>query len=130
MSFEDEHVVVGGRHLYDRKEPIAADMEMLDFYKRIIALRRSSAALMRGTLATDYASTKSRVWVISRKSGSERVIFAFNCEDTTANVRIIGLPGRLFNDCFGGKSIHADSRGAITFRIQPYSFRVLRSSNT
>lgn len=130
MHFEDEHIVVGGKHFNDRKEPIAADMEMLDFYKRIIALRRSSNALMRGTMATDYASTKSRVWVISRKSSEERVIFAFNCEDTPANVRIIGLPGRRFDDCFGGESVQADSKGAITFKMQPKTFRVLRYSNT
>lgn len=129
MEFQDEHVVVGGRHFNDRREPIAADMEMLDFYKRIIALRRGSAALMRGTLATDYASTKSRVWVISRKSGEERVIFAFNCEDSPANVRILALPGRVFDDCLGGGSVKADSKGAIAIKLPPKSFLILRSTN-
>jgi glycosidase len=130
MDFQDEHVVVGGRHFYDRREPIAADMDMLEFYRRIIALRRNSAALMRGTLATDYASTKSRVWVISRRSGDERVIFAFNCEDAPAKARIIGLPGRAFADYFGGDIVKADEKGAIGIQLPPKSFRILRSSNT
>ncbi|MBQ4407889.1 MAG: glycoside hydrolase family 13 protein [Bacteroidales bacterium] len=111
-------------------EADAADMEMHNFYKRLIALRRNSKALMQGTMATDYASTKSRVWVISRRSGDERVIFAFNCDDEPANVRIMGLPGRVFEDYFDGGSVTADSKGAITFKMQPKTFRVLRSSNT
>jgi glycosidase len=111
-------------------EADAADMEMHNFYKRLIALRRHSKALMQGTMATDYASTKSRVWVISRRSGDERVIFAFNCDDEPANVRIMGLPGRVFEDYFDGGSVTADSKGAITFKMQPKTFRVLRSSNT
>ena len=130
MKFDDETEIRGGSPKYYVKEPIAADMEMLAFYKRIIALRRGSKALMQGTMTTDYASTKNRVWVISRRSGEERVIFAFNCEDSPASVRIIGLPGRVYSDCFGGDDATADSKGAIAIKLPPKSFRVLRCSNT
>ena len=111
-------------------ETDAADMELHNFYKRLIALRRNSNALMRGTMATDYASAKSRVWVISRRSGDERVIFAFNCDDAPANVRIMGLPGRAYKDYFGSDDAQADNKGAIAITLKPKSFLILRSSNT
>ena len=129
MKFDDEHEVRSAMHKYYVKEPIAADMELRDFYKRIIALRRSSKALTQGTMTTDYASSDSRVWVISRRSGSERIIFAFNCEKSAAKVRIVGLPGREYADCLGGCGVIADNKGAIDINLPPNSFRVLCCPN-
>jgi glycosidase len=127
MIFQDEHIVTGGRHLYQQKEHIAADMEMLAFYKRIIALRRGSKALMQGVMTTDFADAEKRVWAVSRLHASERVIFAFNCEDKPALVKMSGHPGEVFSDYFGDISIVADPSGNFGVDIEPQGFRVLLS---
>lgn len=127
MKFQDEHIVTGGRHFYYQKERIAADREMLAFYKRIIALRRGSTALKQGVMTTDFADSEKRVWVISRRHGSERVIFAFNCEDKPALVKMSGHPDEVFCDYFGDISIVADPSGNFGVDIKPQGFRVLLS---
>ena len=128
MSFDDEIEYHSGLPIYKHKHPAAADMEMHAFYKKIIALRRGSKALMQGTMTTDYADPEKRVWVISRRSGFERVIFAFNCEDKPVLVKMNGHAGEEFGDYFGNDvNIVADPSGNFGVEIEPHGFRVLIS---
>jgi glycosidase len=48
------------------------------FYKQIMALRRSSAALRRGTLEWLRNSDEARVVSFARRAGSEEVLVAIN----------------------------------------------------
>jgi glycosidase len=128
MSFDDEIEYHSGLPIYKHKHPVAADMEMHAFYKKIIALRRGNKALMQGTMTTDYADPEKRVWVISRRSGFERVIFAFNCEDKPVLVKMNGHAGEEFGDYFGSDvNIVADPSGNFGVEIEPHGFRVLIS---
>ncbi|MCR5455175.1 MAG: glycoside hydrolase family 13 protein [Bacteroidales bacterium] len=127
IEMDDECEYKGGLPNYKSKHTVSADMDMLYFYKKIIALRRGSKALIKGTMSTDFASADSRVWVISRRCESERVILAFNVDDKPTNVKLRGHIDEEFSDYWDGDSFVADQDGNFEVDIEPRGFRVLLS---
>ena len=56
--------------------------EFPEFYKKMMALRRSSLALRRGTLEWVRNSDESRVVSFVRRAGNEQVLVAINFSST------------------------------------------------
>jgi glycosidase len=69
------------------------------FYKNIIALRRASAALRRGTLEWVRNSDESRVVSFVRRAGNEKVLVAIN------------FSSRPFLGSVGGQKVSLDAWG-------------------
>ncbi len=130
MTFDDEHLVTGGRHLYHRREHVGADLEILSFYKKTIALRHKCKALSHGILSTDYTDPVKRIWIASRIHGQERFIAAFNCDYEPATITLDGMHRRTFLDYYDGTESPADHDGHIAIELPPCSFKVLLSTNT
>jgi len=130
MVFDNEQAVAGGRHSRKTRYQNSADLGMLDFYKRIISLRRDNAVLSSGKLTTDFAEPVKRVWVISRTDARSRVVFAFNREENDVRADIQALPDSCFVDYFVGETLSASNSGLLTIDMEPMSFRILIANNT
>ncbi|HSL53455.1 MAG TPA: alpha-amylase family glycosyl hydrolase, partial [Pyrinomonadaceae bacterium] len=74
------------------------------FYKNIMALRRSSVALRRGTLEWVPNSDESRVVTFVRRAGNEDVLVAIN------------FSSRPFSGSIAGQNVSLDAWGYKTFR--------------
>src|ERR1044072_6304968 len=66
--------------------------EFPKFYKRMMALRRGSMALRRGTLEWLKNSDESRVVTFVRVAGKEKVLVAINLSNRPFTGRVIGGP--------------------------------------
>jgi glycosidase len=73
------------------------------FYKKIMALRRSSVALRRGALEWVRNSDESRVVTFRRRAGNEKVLVAIN------------LSSRPFVGFVAGRRVPLDAWGYRTF---------------
>src|SRR6185437_2539137 len=62
------------------------------FYKEIMALRRGSVALRRGTLEWVKNSDESRVVTFVRRAGDERALVAINLSSRPFTGRAVGFP--------------------------------------
>ncbi|MCQ2250080.1 MAG: glycoside hydrolase family 13 protein [Bacteroidales bacterium] len=129
MEFSQEHSVTGGRHSRKSLFKIEPDMEMLDFYKRIISLRRKNPVLWSGRLVTEFADPDRRVWAISRCDNSSRIVFAFNREEKALSVEINAGPKSRFCDYMDGETLSPGIDGRIAIDMEPMSFRILMENN-
>lgn len=125
MEFSPEHLVTGGRHSKTRKTPVAINYGMLDFYKRIIRLRRSESVLCHGMMKTETASENGRLWIISRYNAEHRIIFAFNRNDTPAESAVEAVPGELFVDYMSAETHSAGADGYLRLQLQPLQYMIL-----
>ena len=65
--------------------------EHLDFYRRAIALRRSSPALSRGEFQTVQVHDDNDTWAFVRTLGDEEVLVAINASDRDATIDLPDL---------------------------------------
>jgi alpha-glucosidase len=66
--------------------------EFPEFYKKIMALRRSSVALRRGTLEWLHNSDEARVVTFVRRAPGAEVLVAINFSNRPFTGRVIGGP--------------------------------------
>lgn len=126
VAMDDERVVCSGRRLTPKKnDPIGIDHDMLDYYKKVIALRRGHRVLCDGLLETDFADPECRIYAYSRVKGRERIVFAYNREDTPAEIEIGCGSGDVFTDYFDGSSYRPDVKNSVKIALEPLGFAVL-----
>lgn len=123
MKFEDEHLVTGNRHL-KKFEKIEPDFQMLDFYKKIISLRKKYPCLSHGKFVTYFSSGEKRVYVYSREDQNNTVLFAFNRESEACDVSLDISVSKQFSDYFSGKIFKSKSE-KLSLNLEPYSFKIL-----
>ena len=73
---------------YDDADNDFVDEAHLRWYQRVIALRRGSPALSRGSFRTLLADDEQDVWAFERRLGDERVLVALNASRNSARVRL------------------------------------------
>jgi glycosidase len=78
----------------------------LDAYRALIALRRESEVLRRGTFKTLVADDARNLWIFERALGNERVIVALN-GSTEAQAMPEGIPDPVPGTC---RLVHGTSR--------------------
>ncbi|MBL9141637.1 MAG: alpha-glucosidase C-terminal domain-containing protein [Phycisphaerae bacterium] len=77
--------------LWQDKQPYqnpqdAPNLDLLAYYKQIIALRNAHAALRTGSFRTVLTDDAQDVWVFLREGGGEQVLVALNASDKAASV--------------------------------------------
>ncbi|RZS54721.1 alpha-amylase family glycosyl hydrolase [Sphaerotilus mobilis] len=98
------------------------------FYRDVIALRRSSPALMRGAYAQPRVD--GLVFSFQRVLGERRALVVFNHARRAANARVEGLPANstLTNRWPAGDgALRTDAQGAAWLQLPAQSFRVFES---
>ncbi len=125
MEFDSEHLVTAGRHSKTKKTPVAINGEMLDFYKKIIRLRRTHKVLSHGMMKTEIADEKERVWAISRYDAHSRIIFVFNREEKSVEIAIRAGEGEQFTDYISAEKHTVAGSGVLQLMAKPLSFLIL-----
>ena len=64
------------------------DVELLDFYKKVIAIRRAHPALRRGDYLRLYASASLGIYAFLRQSKEEQIVVVLNNNDATYAVNM------------------------------------------
>ena len=99
---------------------------LLEFYRSVIALRKSLPSLQRG--AYQGASTVGELMVFQRVLGSERTVVAFNYGISAGTIQAKGLAaGATLRSRLpaGGADVLADPSGVAALAIPAQSFAVL-----
>ncbi len=82
IYYGDEIGMEGGRDPDDRRcmiwDKAQWHQEALDFYQKVLAMRRSHPALRRGDYRTLLADDRSGLYAFTRAYGAERALVVFN----------------------------------------------------
>lgn len=113
--------------------------EFPKFYKAMVALRKSSAALRRGDLRWLKNSDEARVVTFARRSGNEEIVVAINLSNTPFKGRVetagsleevtpeIGKP--LPPDDEKARPAAKDKSLPPTLKLDSFGFRIFRKRN-
>ena len=96
--------------------------EFPQFYKQIMALRRGSAALRRGTLEWLKNSDESRLVTFVRRAGNEQVLVAINFSSRPFFGTVEVANTEKFVDVNGGVT------GLPVLSIESWGYRIFRKS--
>ena len=94
------------------------DMDLLMFFRRLIAIRKENPELVKGDLKMEVA--KDGLVAFSRRSGDERILAVFNNSDKKKNLRK-GIPSRAI-DLYTGDTMELN--GSVV--VLPMGFLVLK----
>jgi cyclomaltodextrinase len=64
------------------------DADLLDFFKRVIAIRKAHPALRRGSYVRLFANALLGVYAFLRQSGEQRIVVVLNNGDTSYRVNV------------------------------------------
>ena len=84
FTYEPEQATPFGHRKYS--VPVSANLELKNFYKSLINLRRSHLALRRGKYRTVLADDKKRIFVFERLTSDEIIRIVLNLSDKYWNV--------------------------------------------
>ena len=73
---------------YEKPEENFVDTEMLDYYRRAIALRRQNRVLRRGEFATLLVDDEKNVWAFKRFDGRETLVVVLNASGQPQSVTL------------------------------------------
>ncbi|MEA3485819.1 MAG: glycoside hydrolase family 13 protein [Candidatus Aerophobetes bacterium] len=136
IYYGDEVGIVGGedpdcrRTMVWDKSPQNSDL--LNFYKRMVKLRRQSLVLRRGSFKSLYhLYQRSRIYCFSRQLNEERIIIALNNSDKNEKIKI-PLPEiknreklRIKDIFAAAESPFVKNQNKINLKIPAYDFRIL-----
>lgn len=86
---------------YDDADDNAVSVEMLDFYRSAVKLRRDHSALRRGTFRTLLADDAQDLWLFIREDDREQVLVALNGSDRAGVVTLPAELGARWKAVFG-----------------------------
>jgi len=102
------------------------DADLLAFYKRLIALRRSQAALREGGFRFLHAQPNDTRLVFERENGQSRVVVAMNNGESAQSFELdAGLTK--WTDVWTGEPVAAVG-GKLRLSLPAYGFRVLHTT--
>ncbi|MDI6807578.1 MAG: alpha amylase N-terminal ig-like domain-containing protein [Candidatus Eisenbacteria bacterium] len=107
------------------------NVALLDYYKKLTALRKSHASLRRGTLVPLSAEKGSRVYSYMREFGDERFIVVVNAGGyaETLKVAVPGVRDKAavsLVDVLTGSSYKVE-KGQLKLKLLPYSGLILEA---
>jgi len=117
LTYVDE---VYGADATTKHEPdqVAVNHDLFAHYRKLIALRRTHPALLRGDYRTLVADDARGLFVFERTLGVERVIVAFNNSDHATTVDVPSLSSGHYIDELSGTRYTA-TNGALSLPIPP-----------
>lgn len=122
FDYDDE--VAGPYDLERRRDPVKVDTALLDYYKRLIAIRKSYADIfVDGSLTFPLADDASGVFVMSRQLGNDIVLVALNRSASTVEVSV-PVPngaGTSFRGLLSGVGEIQAGEGMLPLRLGPVS---------
>lgn len=127
-----DEVGLAGRHDPDCRRAFPWDrskwnLDLLDYVKRCIALRKTHPALRRGTYHRLYA--RDDVFVFGRQLGDQRIVIALNAAATTRTLEIpvdaLGLSDGALTDVWSGSRVAIAGGALRDLKLAPRSGAVL-----
>ncbi len=67
-------------------DKVTVDIDLLDFYKSLITLRKTYPSLRRGTYKTNYLNDDTGIFSFVRELENEKIISVFNSSDEVQNL--------------------------------------------
>jgi len=133
IYYGDEVGIMGGEDPDCRRTMIwnknQQNIDLLNFYKKIIKLRRESLALRRGNFKCLYQ--QGGLYCFSRQLNEEKIVVALNNSDKNEEIKIL-LPeietGKrlkvkdIFNSTIGSFVIEQDE---LSIKVPAYNFKIL-----
>jgi cyclomaltodextrinase / maltogenic alpha-amylase / neopullulanase len=99
------------------------DLELFEYYRRLIALRRSAPVLRSGDFRFLHAAKKDKRLAYERYSESSRFVVAANAYETPRTLELM-LPEGKWRDAFTGETIISDG-DSVSLKLPAYGFYVL-----
>jgi cyclomaltodextrinase len=103
------------------------DRDLFKFYRRLIALRKSSEALRSGALRFLHAKPGDARLVLERVNESEHLLIFVNAGRRSAQLSVKMDSERSWRDALGGEAAAAPVGGKLRVKLPPYGFAVLRA---
>ncbi len=115
---------------YENPTENAVMQDHLEFYKRVIALRREHPALATGAFDTLLTDDEADVWAFLRSGEGERVLVVLNASDTP---REVGIPltddlPQSWQGVFGSDETLAADDGQLTVSVPAVGGVVLQAA--
>lgn len=110
---------------------VEQNKDLLEFYKKIIAVRNNNISLKRGSLEFLYANDEKLSFVFERIFEDNRIIAAFNLGDEEDLIRVSANEARIiYHDLLNGEQgISSGSEGVdalLEFSLAPLSVKILK----
>jgi glycosidase len=108
-----------------RPDPVEVDRDLLEHYRRCIALRKTRPALQVGDYRTLLADDRRGLFAFQRRLGDEVVVVVLNNSPARRNVRVPVGPGTWEPLLGGNRPLKARACGAIRLDLEGRSGVVL-----
>lgn len=99
------------------------DLELFDFYKKLIELRKSHPALRAGSIRFLLAEEGGTKLAYERRINDENVLVFLNNDATIQTVQL-NVEGKVWRDLFSGKEWET-KQGRLSVKLPAYGYAVL-----
>jgi glycosidase len=106
------------------KFAVAVDNDMLEFYKKIIQIRKRHPAIIHGSTRFVQVDDTSATVAFSRAAGRNEAIACFNAGQQSSTCRIKIEPVKRVKDAWTGKGIPA-RKGLVELEVPVDGFRII-----
>jgi glycosidase len=126
ITYEDEKAAFDP----DRTRPVdqvKPDTVLLDFYKKLVSMRKANPVLVYGDLEFMTADDKKMILAYSRKSGNDEIVAVFNRSGEKQTVTVpVRTKGSFRNLLFQEDKPFEAAGGGIKVNLEPLSAVVLK----
>lgn len=122
FSNERYHPVPGKKRPVDI---VQADTTLLQFYKKLITMRKNVIALIDGDISIIVADAKTGLLIYRRENSYQTAYAIFNNSDNTVSFDLeidLQIP---YRDALDPQKIFMPANGTIPVSVEPYAARVL-----
>lgn len=99
-------------------ESVEQNIDLLNFYKQLIAIKNSNPPLQTGEYATILKNNQLNIFAFERTLGEDKIIVCFNNGTITQKVEIPDIVIRGYQDLITNKTFKAN-RGKVLVEIKP-----------
>ncbi len=117
IAYEDEEFLPdGSRREYPEK--VSPDLDLLEYYKKIISIRNSSKALQLGSFETIETDDERNIYSFARRHGDEKVVVVLNNAPAAVMVDVPADGMKTAVEAVTGRRIEAEN-GSFTIMTTP-----------
>ena len=127
IAYEDE-VYLPDQTKRAKPDPVAADWDLWNFYREMIAIRKSHLALSLGDYATILVDDEKELFAFRRKYGEEEIWVIFNNSDKAHSTRIPSSAAKLISLRADAQE-YSSQQGNYVFNLKAKSFLLLKVAN-
>ncbi len=123
IEYEDE-----AKHplnLPKRVDKVEQDTDLLNFYKKLIAIRKSNPVLIDGDLKFSLVDDKNSTLAYTRSDDKSQIVVAFNNSDDTKTLEIPVAGGSEFIDLLDNKTYIAKQK-ALKIELEEHTAIILK----